>query len=78
MGHARVHAAESGHPFVQSFEPGEDWFWSFPDEAYLDGPELAPPIRIRSTSRSPVRPAAFRPTGQPPSLSSVPVPTVGL
>ena len=41
--HARAHAAESGHPYVQSFEPGEDWFWSFPDEAYVDGPELASP-----------------------------------
>jgi hypothetical protein len=41
--HAQAHAAESGHPYVQSFEPGEDWFWSFPDGTYVDGPELAPP-----------------------------------
>ena len=41
--HARAHAADTGHPLVQSFEPGEDWFWSFPDDAYYDGPQLAPP-----------------------------------
>ncbi len=41
--HARKHAAETGHPLVQSFEPGEDWFWSFEEESYYEGPELAPP-----------------------------------
>ena len=42
--HARVHAADAGHPIVQSFEPGEDWFWDFAAERYLDGPRLAPPV----------------------------------
>jgi hypothetical protein len=28
---------------VQSFEPGEDWFYSFPDDQFLDGPQLAAP-----------------------------------
>ena len=42
--HASAHAASTGHPVVQSFEPGESWFWSYPDEAYVeDGPELAAP-----------------------------------
>ena len=41
--HSRKHAAETGHAIVQSFEPGEDWFWSFDEEAYYDGPELTPP-----------------------------------
>jgi hypothetical protein len=41
--HGRAHAAASGHPIVQSFEPGEDWFWSFPEESYYDGPALAAP-----------------------------------
>jgi hypothetical protein len=41
--HARAHFKDTGHPFMQSFEPGEDWFWNFEtDEAY-DGPELAAP-----------------------------------
>jgi hypothetical protein len=28
---------------VQSFEPGEDWFWDFLDEQYAEGPLLALP-----------------------------------
>ena len=28
---------------MQSFEPGEDWFWDFEAEDSLDGPSLAPP-----------------------------------
>jgi hypothetical protein len=43
-GHASAHAAVTGHPVVQSFEPGESWFWNYPREQYLDdGPELAAP-----------------------------------
>jgi len=41
--HASAHAAQTGHPIVQSFEPGEDWFWSYTQEVYAEGPELAPP-----------------------------------
>ena len=41
--HARAHAAETGHPVIQSFDPGEDWFWDYASGQYLDGPELAPP-----------------------------------
>lgn len=28
---------------IQSFEPGEDWFWSYADDEFHEGPELAPP-----------------------------------
>lgn len=41
--HSSRHAAESGHPIIQSFEPGETWFWDFRSDDYADGPELAPP-----------------------------------
>ena len=41
--HGSKHAAESGHPIIQSFEPGEDWFWDFRTQTMVDGPELAPP-----------------------------------
>jgi len=41
--HARRHAAETGHPIIQSFEPGEDWYWDFAREEPLDGPQLALP-----------------------------------
>jgi Zn-finger in ubiquitin-hydrolases and other protein len=41
--HASAHAAATGHPFVQSFEPGEEWFWNYATEEYYEGPVLAPP-----------------------------------
>ncbi|MCU1589658.1 MAG: hypothetical protein JWP11_914 [Frankiales bacterium] len=41
--HARAHAASTGHPVIQSFEPGEAWFWDYPTSEYLDGPRLADP-----------------------------------
>ena len=42
--HASAHAAASGHRIVQSFEPGEDWFWDYQAEGYGSGPALAPPV----------------------------------
>jgi uncharacterized UBP type Zn finger protein len=30
--HARKHFHASGHPIIQSFEPGEDWRWCYIDE----------------------------------------------
>lgn len=41
--HARRHAADSGHPVMTSFEPGEDLFWDFEREEMFEGPILAPP-----------------------------------
>lgn len=41
--HASAHAAGSGHPIVQSYEPGETWFWDYVTEEGFDGPELAAP-----------------------------------
>ncbi|MFF3855546.1 UBP-type zinc finger domain-containing protein [Micromonospora sp. NPDC002575] len=42
--HATAHAATTGHPVVQSFEPGESWFWDYSDDQfYAAGPELAEP-----------------------------------
>jgi len=41
--HATKHAEESGHPIIQSFEPGEDWFWDYLSKAFGDGPRLADP-----------------------------------
>jgi hypothetical protein len=28
---------------VRTFEPGEDWFWDYPADDYIDGPPLAAP-----------------------------------
>jgi ubiquitin-hydrolase Zn-finger-containing protein len=41
--HASRHAAEAGHPIIHSYEPGEDWFFDYTTEEYLEGPALAPP-----------------------------------
>lgn len=43
MRHAAAHWRETGHPIIQSFEPGEDWFWNYQTNHYYDGPELASP-----------------------------------
>ena len=30
--HASAHAQAAAHPIVESYEPGEDWFWCYVDE----------------------------------------------
>jgi hypothetical protein len=43
--HASAHAAATGHPVIRTFEPGEDWFWNYRTDSYVeDGPKLAPPL----------------------------------
>jgi hypothetical protein len=41
--HASAHARDSGHRYIQSFEPGEDWFFDFETDEVLEGPDLAAP-----------------------------------
>jgi hypothetical protein len=41
--HASAHAKSSGHPLIRSFEPGEEWYWSYTADDYYDGPPLAEP-----------------------------------
>ena len=41
--HASQHAAAEGHRLVQSFEPGETWFWDYETNDYYDGPRLPDP-----------------------------------
>src|SRR5689334_19101417 len=41
--HASAHFRSTGHPIVQSFEPGEDWFWDYRRSEPVEGPPLAPP-----------------------------------
>lgn len=41
--HATAHFRHTGHRLIQSFEPGEDWYWDYVAESVVDGPELAPP-----------------------------------
>jgi len=37
----------SQHPLIRSFEPGEDWFWCYPDELFFEI-EDAPPAASHS------------------------------
>lgn len=41
--HATAHFRATGHAIVQSYEPGEDWFWNYATGTGLDGPQLAAP-----------------------------------
>jgi uncharacterized UBP type Zn finger protein len=34
--HATAHFRDSGHPVIESFEPGERWGWCYLDEAMVD------------------------------------------
>jgi uncharacterized UBP type Zn finger protein len=34
--HATKHFHASGHPIMQSFQPGEDWMWCFVDELAVE------------------------------------------
>lgn len=40
--HASAHAATVRHPIVRSFEPGEDWYYCYPDDLMFEL-EGAPP-----------------------------------
>ncbi|KAB7648251.1 UBP-type zinc finger domain-containing protein [Polymorphobacter fuscus] len=41
--HATAHFHATGHAVMQSFEPGEDWFWNYALDAEVRGVALAPP-----------------------------------
>jgi hypothetical protein len=41
--HTTAHAKSTGHAIIRSFEPGEDWFWSYETNEFMNGPRLAPP-----------------------------------
>jgi hypothetical protein len=51
--HASAHARESGHRFIQSYEPGEDWWWDYEAQATASGPPLAPPTSRPDEQPSP-------------------------
>jgi len=41
--HASKHAAETGHPIIQSYEPGETWRYCYPHDQNL--PDADEPVR---------------------------------
>jgi uncharacterized UBP type Zn finger protein len=40
--HATAHFHSIGHPLIQSFEPGEEWFWCYVDEVDFELAGRAP------------------------------------
>lgn len=40
--HATAHFHETEHPLIQSFEPGEDWYWCYLDELAFERENAAP------------------------------------
>jgi uncharacterized UBP type Zn finger protein len=40
--HATAHFRETEHPIVQSFEPGEDWYWCYVDELAFEDDDAPP------------------------------------
>ena len=40
MRHASAHSHATGHPIVQSYEPGEDWLWCYVDEMAFEIPSM--------------------------------------
>jgi len=42
--HATKHNHSTGHPIIRSFEPGEDWYFCYPDDLMfeLQGAPAAP------------------------------------
>lgn len=51
--HASEHYRSTGHAVIQSFEPGESWFWNFESSSATDGPALAPPHHHPVTQPAP-------------------------
>ncbi len=41
--HASLHNQQTDHPITQSFETGEEWFYDYVEQAFFNGPRLAPP-----------------------------------
>ena len=41
--HATNHANTAGHRIINSFEPGEDWFYDYDKKGMIKGVELPPP-----------------------------------
>ena len=50
MQHATAHASATGHPFIRSFEPGEDWFFDYEKNGMIKGVELLRRTRIPKVS----------------------------
>lgn len=79
--HATAHFEQSGHPLMQSFEPGEEWYWCYPRRAELRalrrGSEPVSPLstQLASAARHGAR-SLRRPSGLFHTASTL-APTLG-
>ncbi len=40
--HASAHFRSTSHPLIQSYEPGEEWYWCFVDQLAFEMEEEGP------------------------------------
>ena len=61
--HATGHFKATGHPLVRSYEPGEEWYWCFPEQLHLRAGGCAPgPVAPLSAVRPRSAPRAWATT----------------
>lgn len=41
--HATAHYAQTGHRYIRTFEPGQDWYWDYQTQTMVTGIPLPPP-----------------------------------
>ncbi|GAA1971341.1 UBP-type zinc finger domain-containing protein [Terrabacter lapilli] len=51
--HASAHFRSTGHPVIQSYEPGEDWFYDYRTAREFAGPALPAPTSHPATQPTP-------------------------
>jgi hypothetical protein len=57
----------SKHRYVQSYEPGEDWYWDFATEQMLSGFDLGLPTSLALPTSHPAGQPVPGPSGYVPS-----------
>ena len=40
--HATAHYHQSSHPVIRSYEPGEEWYWCYPDDLAFELADAPP------------------------------------
>jgi uncharacterized UBP type Zn finger protein len=56
--HATKHAKKTEHPVIRSYEPGEDWGYCYPDDAFLEALPAKPGEAARQHYDSPASEAS--------------------
>lgn len=48
--HATRHFHSTDHPIIRSFEPGEIWFWCYPDDLFFELEGFDKPARSKHST----------------------------